>query len=151
MEADLNDYVDPEIEGVSFQFIEAGGIRMRGAVAGEGPAVLLAHGWPESWYCWRHQIPSLTSAGYQVIVPEMRGYGKSDAPEEVHDYDLVHLAGDMVGILDALGVDQATMVGHDWGAAVAAHSLLLHPKRFHSLVLMSVPYTGRSSNSPIAG
>ncbi len=139
------------VTGVTFQFIETNGIRMRIAQMGEqGPLVLLAHGWPESWYSWRHQIPALAKAGYRVVVPEMRGYGQTEAPAEVADYDIVHLAADMVGVLDALGEEQATIVGHDWGAMVAANAVLLHPERFSSLVLMSVPHRGRGRQSPMA-
>ncbi len=139
------------VEGVTFRFIETNGIRMRIAEMGDqGPLVLLAHGWPESWYSWRHQIPALANAGYRVVVPEMRGYGKTDAPELVEDYDIVHLAADMVGVLDALGEEKATIVGHDWGAVVASNSVLLHPERFSSLVLMSVPHRPRGTASPMA-
>ena len=141
---------DPAVEGVTFRFIETNGIRMRVAEAGDdGPLVLLAHGWPESWYSWRHQIPALAGAGFRVVVPEMRGYGQTDAPEAVDDYDIVHLAADMVGVLDALGEEKATMVGHDWGSVVAYSSVLLHPDRFSSLVLMSVPYSGRAAEDPM--
>ena len=139
------------VAGVTFQFIETNGIRMRIAQMGDtGPLVLLAHGWPESWYSWRHQIPALAEAGYRVVVPEMRGYGKTDAPALVDDYDIVQLTADMVGVLDALGEEQATIVGHDWGALVAANTVLLHPQRFSSLVLMSVPHRGRGDQSPMA-
>ena len=140
------------VSGATFRFIETNGIRMRIAEMGDaGPLVLLAHGWPESWYSWRHQMPALAKAGYRVVVPEMRGYGQTDAPEPIDDYDIVHLAADMVGVLDALGEPQATIVGHDWGAIVAATSVLLHPERFSSLVLMSVPYGGRAAQSPMDG
>lgn len=142
------------VDGVTFRFIETNGIRMRIAEMGdEGPIVLFVHGWPESWFSWRHQIPALANAGYRVVVPEMRGYGKTDAPESVDDYDIVHLAADMVGVLDAVGVkkgeEKATIVGHDWGAVVAANAVLLHPERFSSLVLMSVPHRGRAAESPM--
>lgn len=143
--------VEPLVAGVSFRFIDVNGIRMRIAEAGSGPLVLLAHGWPESWYSWRHQIQALAAAGYRVVAPEMRGYGQTDAPAAVEDYDIEHLAGDMVGILDALGVEQAIMVGHDWGAPVATNSVLLHPERFTALVMMSVPYGGRAAESPMQG
>jgi pimeloyl-ACP methyl ester carboxylesterase len=143
---------DSPIEGVTLRFIEANGIRMRIAEAGDsGPLVLLAHGWPESWYSWRHQLTGLAAAGYRVVAPDMRGYGETEAPREVDDYNLNHLAADMVGILDALGEETATMVGHDWGSPVAQHSALLYPDRFTSLVMMSVPYRGRSESSPMAG
>lgn len=140
------------VEGVTFRFIETNGIDMRIAEAGDGDeVVLLVHGWPESWYSWRHQIPALVDAGYKVVVPEMRGYGKTDAPEDVQSYDIKHLAADMVGVLDAVGVETAHVVGHDWGAIVAAHCPLLHPDRFKSLVLMSVPYGGRPAQSLMTG
>lgn len=139
------------VAGVTFRFIETNGIQMRIAEMGdEGPLVLLAHGWPESWYSWRHQIPALAEAGYRVVVPEMRGYGETDAPAQVDDYDIVQLAADMVGVLDALGEAEATIVGHDWGAVVAASTVLQYPDRFSSLVLMSVPHRERSENSPMA-
>lgn len=140
------------VEGVTLRFIEANGLRMRIAEAGDdGPLVLLAHGWPESWYSWRHQLPALANAGYRVVAPDMRGYGQTDAPPAVDDYDIEHLADDMVGILDALGEQQATIIGHDWGALVAWNSVLLHPSRFSGLVAMSVPYGGRAAQSPLDG
>jgi len=136
------------IEGLTFRYIETNGIRMRiGEMGTEGPVVLLVHGWPETWYSWRHQIPALAKAGYRVVIPEMRGYGKTDAPDAVEEYDIVHLAGDLVGILDELGEEKAALVSHDWGAIVAASTVLLHPERFSSLVLMSVPYAGRGRQS----
>lgn len=137
------------VPGVSFRFIEANGLSMRIAEAGEGPLILLAHGWPESWYSWRHQMTALAAAGYHVVAPDMRGYGETDKPAEVDDYDIVHLAGDMVGVLDALGEETAIMVGHDWGSIVAWNSVLLHPERFTALVAMSVPYGGRAAQSPL--
>lgn len=136
------------IEGVKFHILKSNGLNMRIAEMGDaGPLVLLAHGWPESWYSWRHQITALANAGYRVVAPDMRGYGETDAPPDVNDYDIVHLAGDMVGILDALGEEKAIMVGHDWGAIVAWHSVLLHPERFSALIAMSVPYSGRPKQS----
>ena len=138
------------VEGVSFRFIESNGINMRIAEMGDsGPLVLLAHGWPESWYSWRHQITALAKAGYRVVAPDMRGYGETDAPADVDAYDIVHLAADMVGILDALGEETAIMVGHDWGSIVAWNSVLLHPDRFTALIAMSVPYGGRAQRSPL--
>ena len=140
------------VAGVTLRVIEANGIQMRIAETGQvGPMVLLVHGWPESWYSWRHQLPALAEAGYRVVAPDMRGYGETDAPSAVEDYDIVHLTGDMVGLLDALGEEQAVIVGHDWGALVAWNSVLLHPTRFSGLVAMSVPYGGRSAQSPVEG
>jgi len=138
------------VAGVSFRDIETNGIHMRIAEAGTtGPLILLAHGWPESWYSWRHQFAPLVAAGYRVVAPMMRGYGDTDAPENVDDYDIVHLAADMVGVLDALGEETAIMVGHDWGALVAWNTVLLHPERFTALITMSVPYGGRAQQSPL--
>ncbi|MEZ5552951.1 MAG: alpha/beta hydrolase [Pseudomonadales bacterium] len=139
------------LPGIRMHFVDSNGIRLRVAEMGEGPVVLLAHGWPESWYSWRHQIRALAAAGYRVLAPDMRGYGASDAPGPEEDYNLVTLAADMVGILDAFAVTEATMVGHDWGAPVATHSVLLHPERFNGLIIMSVPYGGRAPNPPMAG
>ncbi|MEQ9450738.1 MAG: alpha/beta hydrolase [Pseudomonadales bacterium] len=138
------------VAGITLRQITANGLSMRIAEAGDsGPVVLLAHGWPESWYSWRHQLTGLAAAGYRVIAPDMRGYGETDAPQAVEDYDIERLAADMVGILDALEIEQATMVGHDWGAIVAAHTALFYPERFHSLVIMSVPYRERGDVDPL--
>ena len=140
------------IDGVSFRFIEANGIRMRIAEAGDsGPLILLAHGWPESWYNWRHQLTYFANAGYRVVAPDMRGYGRTDSPDDVDEYDIRKLTDDMVGILDTLDEDTAVMVGHDWGAIVAWHAVLIHPDRFSALVAMSVPYGGRPPVSPMVG
>ena len=138
------------VEGVSFRFIESNGISMRIAEMGDsGPLLLLAHGWPESWYSWRHQIVSLANAGYRVVAPDMRGFGESEAPPNVDDYDVIHTSGDLVGILDALGEETAVLVGHDWGAITAWNTVLLHPDRFTALINMSVPYRGRAAQSPM--
>lgn len=143
---------EPPVEGVSFRFIESNGINMRVAVKGDsGPLIILAHGWPESWYSWRHQMTALAGAGYRVVALDMRGYGASDAPPNVEDYNIRELAADMVGIVDAFGEEQAIMVGHDWGSIVAWHSVLLYPERFSALIAMSVPYSGRGSQPPLVG
>lgn len=139
------------MKGVTFRRIESNGINMRIAEMGDsGPLVLLAHGWPESWYSWRHQITVLAKAGYRVVAPDMRGYGETDAPAEVGAYDIERLTADMVGILDALGEETAIMVGHDWGSIVAWYSVMMYPKRFTALIAMSVPYGGRPKQSPLA-
>jgi pimeloyl-ACP methyl ester carboxylesterase len=129
------------------RFIKANGIKMRIAEMGKGPLVILVHGWPESWYSWRHQLPALAAAGYRAVAPDMRGYGKTDKPQAVEDYDIHHLTTDLVGIVDALGEKSAMLIGHDWGAIVCWQAMLLHPQRFTALVAMSVPYSGRGQQS----
>jgi pimeloyl-ACP methyl ester carboxylesterase len=131
----------------TLRYIEANGIRIRIAEMGAGPLVLFVHGWPESWYSWRHQMPVLAAAGYRAVAPDMRGYGKSDKPTAVEDYDIHHVTADLVGILEALGEKTAILIGHDWGAIVTWNAMLLHPQRFTALVSMSVPYSGRGSKS----
>ena len=133
----------------TLRFVQANGIRMRIAEMGSGPLVVLVHGWPESWYSWRHQLPALADAGYRVVAPDMRGYGQTDKPADVEDYDIHHLTADIAGLVDALGEKTAVLVGHDWGAIVAWHCMLLHPERFTALVAMSVPYAGRGPRSLI--
>lgn len=131
----------------TLRFVEANGVRLRIAEAGRGPLVLFVHGWPESWYSWRHQLTALAGAGYRAVAPDMRGYGQSAKPEAVEAYDIHQVTADLVGVLDALGERDAVLVGHDWGAIVAWHAMLLHPQRFTALVAMSVPYSGRGQQS----
>jgi len=128
---------------IAHRFIESNGIRMHIAEQGTGPLVLLCHGFPELWYSWRYQIPALATAGYHVVAPDQRGYGQSDSPDDSETYTLLHLIGDMVGLLDALGEEQAVIVGHDWGANVAWNAALLRPDRFRAVITMSVPYVPR--------
>ena len=128
--------------------VETNGIRMHLAEAGEGPLVMLCHGFPELWYSWRHQFAALAEAGFRVVAPDMRGYGRTDAPEAIDQYTLFHLVGDMVGLLDALGVEQAVIGGHDWGAAVAWHAAQLRPDRFRAVIALSVPFRARGSVRP---
>jgi pimeloyl-ACP methyl ester carboxylesterase len=132
------------------RMIDCNGLRMRIAEAGTRgePLVILAHGWPESWYSWRHQLPALARAGYHVVAPDMRGFGSTDAPLDVREYDILQLVADLVGIVDEAGADQAVVVGHDWGSVAAWHAALLNPERFRAVVAMSVPYFGRSRDAP---
>ena len=141
---------DKRLSGVNLRFIRSNGIRMRVAEAGpsSGPCILLAHGWPESWFSWRYQIGVLASEGYRVLVPDMRGFGSTDAPQEVASYNVLNLVEDMVGILDAADCKTATIVGHDWGAVVAWHCAMVHPQRFPGVVAMSVPHFGRPHDAP---
>ena len=128
--------------------IETNGIRMHVAEQGTGPLVVLCHGFPESWYSWRHQLPALAEAGFHAVAPDMRGYGQTDRPEAIDQYTLLHLIGDMVGLLDALGAEQAVIAGHDWGAPVAWHAALLRPDRFRGVIGLSVPYRPRGRVRP---
>lgn len=128
--------------------LEANGIRMHIAEQGTGPLVLLCHGFPESWYSWRHQLPALAAAGYRVVAPDMRGFGQTDRPQDIAQYTMLHMAGDMVGLLDELGVEQAVIVGHDWGAPVAWTSALMRPDRFRAVAALSVPYLPRGVVRP---
>jgi pimeloyl-ACP methyl ester carboxylesterase len=118
------------------------------AEQGAGPTVVLCHGFPESWYSWRHQLSALAAAGYHAVAPDMRGYGGTDRPDAIEQYTLLHLVGDMVGLLDALGVSSAVIAGHDWGAPVAWHAALLRPDRFRAVIGLSVPFWPRGSTRP---
>ena len=133
---------------IQHRTIETNGIRMHVAEKGSGPLVLLCHGWPESWYSWRHQLTALAEAGYRAIAPDMRGYGQTGRPDAIDQYTLLHLVGDMVGVLDALGEPTAVIAGHDWGAPVAWHSALLRPDRFRAVIGLSVPFRGRGPVRP---
>lgn len=130
------------------RFVTANGIRIHLAEQGRGPLVLLCHGFPESWYSWRHQLNALAEAGFHAVAPDMRGYGQTDRPEDIDQYTLMHLVGDMVGVVDALGVDAAVVAGHDWGATVAWHAALLRPDRFRSVIALSVPFRPRGAVRP---
>ncbi|WFE28233.1 alpha/beta hydrolase [Solwaraspora sp. WMMD791] len=124
------------VNGVKLEVFEAG---RRNA----GKPIVLCHGWPEHAYSWRHQMPALAAAGYHVIVPNQRGYGNSSRPTEVTDYDIAHLSGDLVALLDHYGYDDATFVGHDWGAMVVWGLTLLHPDRVNKVINLSLPYQER--------
>lgn len=133
---------------ITHRFVEANGIRVHIAEQGEGPLVLLCHGFPESWYSWRHQLAALAAAGFRAVAPDMRGYGQTERPAEIEKYTLLHLVGDMVGLLDALEAPTAVIAGHDWGAPVAWHAALLRPDRFRGVVGLSVPFRPRGSRRP---
>jgi pimeloyl-ACP methyl ester carboxylesterase len=128
--------------------IESNGIRLNIAEQGKGPLVLMCHGFPESWYSWRHQIDALAAAGFHAVAPDMRGFGKSDAPEAIDQYTILHLVGDMVGLLDALEAPTAVIVGHDWGATVAWQAARLRPDRFRAVAGLSVPFRPRTPVPP---
>jgi pimeloyl-ACP methyl ester carboxylesterase len=129
--------------------VETNGVTLRVTEAGEGPPVVLAHGFPELAYSWRHQIPALAAAGYHVIAPDQRGYGGSTRPDAVEDYDIAHLTGDLLGLLDDVGEDRAVFVGHDWGSLVVWQLALLAPERVAGVVGMSVPFVPRAAMPPV--
>ena len=128
--------------------LESNGIQLHLAEAGDGPLVLLLHGWPELWYSWRHQVAALAAAGFHALAPDIRGYGRSDKPSAVDAYSMKTLMADIRGLLDALGEKTAVLVGHDWGAAMAWNFAALHPDRCRAVVGMSVPHLGRAPMPP---
>lgn len=133
------DFPEPtliSVNGVELEVFEAG-------QENAGNPIVLCHGWPEHAFSWRHQIPALAAAGYHVIVPNQRGYGNSSRPTEVTDYDIEHLTSDLVALLDHYGYEDATFVGHDWGAMVVWGLTLLHPTRVRRVINLSVPYQER--------
>jgi pimeloyl-ACP methyl ester carboxylesterase len=137
-----------EVAGASDSYAEVNGVRLHYVEAGEGPLVVLLHGFPEFWYSWRNQIPALADAGYRVVAPDMRGYNLSDRPAGWQAYDAEHLAGDIAALIRHLGVEKAHVVGHDWGAAVAWQAARLRPDRFRAVAALSVPYRPRSEARP---
>jgi pimeloyl-ACP methyl ester carboxylesterase len=116
---------------------------------GEGPLVVLCHGFPELAFSWRHQIPALADEGFRVLAPDMRGFGQSSAPQQIEAYDVATLCGDLCGLLDAVGAESAIFIGHDWGAHVAWQLAVLHPQRVSAVVGLSVPFVPRAPAPPI--
>lgn len=131
------------VNGIELEVFEAGQEHA-------GNPIVLCHGWPELAFSWRHQMKALAAAGYHVIAPNQRGYGNSSRPVEVTAYDIVHLAGDLVGLLDHFGYEDATFVGHDWGANVVWSTAVLHPARVNKVIALSVPYLERGEVPPLA-
>ena len=138
---------------ITFRTVASNGIDMHIAEAGpaDGPLVLLCHGFPESWYSWRHQLPALADAGYHAVAPDQRGYGRTSAPEDATAYTQFHLVGDVVGLVAALGAENAVIVGHDWGAPVAWNAALWRSDVFRAVVALSVPASDRAPMPPTAG
>lgn len=128
--------------------VEANGIRLHIVTEGTGPLVLLVHGFPESWYSWRHQLPALAAAGYRAVAIDVRGYGRSSAPAAVDAYRMMSLVADNVALVAALGEEQAVIVGHDWGAPIAWTSALLRPDVFRAVAGLSVPYSPNGETRP---
>jgi pimeloyl-ACP methyl ester carboxylesterase len=129
--------------------VSVNGVALNVIVEGEGPDVLLVHGFPDDHTVWRHQIPALVAAGYRVIAPDTRGCGDSAMPPRVADYRIEKLVADLVGVLDALGVEKVRLVGHDWGAVQAWHLALSHPERIERYIAMSVGHPKAYANGGI--
>jgi pimeloyl-ACP methyl ester carboxylesterase len=135
-------------ESWKHEFVEANGIRIHYVEQGEGFPVVLVHGFPELWYSWRHQIPALANAGLRVIAPDLRGYGDTDKPSELEAYDMEHLVGDLVGLLDALAIERAAIVGHDWGGILIWSAALMVPERIERVVGVNTPLLPRPPIRP---
>ena len=133
---------------ISHRLLGVDGITLHVAEAGQGPTVVLLHGFPELWYSWRHQLPALAAAGYHAVAPDLRGYGESARPEQVGDYAMTAMVGDVIGLLDTLGEETASVVGHDWGANIAWTLARLHPERVSALAALSVPLQARPPVPP---
>jgi pimeloyl-ACP methyl ester carboxylesterase len=127
-------------DGFEHAQVEANGISIHTVAMGDGPLVVFCHGFPESWYSWRHQLPAVAAAGYRAVALDMRGYGSTSQPTEIGAYTMSHLVGDVVGAVAALGERQAVVVGHDWGAPVAWFAALMRPDVFRAVAALSVPY-----------
>lgn len=130
--------------------VTAGATYMHIAEQGQGPLVVMLHGFPESWYSWRHQFEPLAKAGYHAVAPDMRGYGRSDKPEDVDSYNQVEVTNDIMNLITALGYQQAIVIGHDWGAPTAWNTALLYPERITAVGALSVPFIPRGDRSPMA-
>jgi len=130
-------------------FVDSNGIRLAVYEQGQGPAVILLHGFPELAFSWRHQLPALADAGFRAIAPDQRGYGLSDVPPHVSDYRASELIADVRGLLDSLHLDSAVFVGHDWGALLLWQMAMLAPEIIEKLVILNIPHFPRSSDDPI--
>jgi pimeloyl-ACP methyl ester carboxylesterase len=134
---------------ITHRTIATNGINMHIAEQGEGPLVVLVHGFPELWYAWRHQLPALADAGYHAVAPDVRGYGRTDAPGPVESYSMRNMTADIAGLLDALGEETAVVIGQDWGSDIAWRTALLYPERFPAVAALSVPFMPRPPVPPI--
>ncbi|WCJ27221.1 alpha/beta-Hydrolases superfamily protein [Euphorbia peplus] len=136
------------MEKIEHTIVATNGINMHVASIGTGPVILFLHGFPELWYSWRHQLLSLSCLGYKCIAPDLRGYGDTSVPDSVKEYTVLHVIGDLVGLLDTLKIDQVFLVGHNWGAIIGWHFCLFKPERIKALVNTSVPFLPRNPALP---
>jgi len=127
----------------------ANGIRVHYVEQGTGPLVLLCHGFPEGWYSWRDQLNALARAGFRAVAPDMRGYGRTEAPADINAYSVLDIVGDMIGLVSVLGEKQAVIIGHDWGANIAWNAALFRPDVFPAVAALSVPFRLRGPAPPL--
>ncbi|MGA8457083.1 MAG: alpha/beta hydrolase, partial [Streptosporangiaceae bacterium] len=137
------------VPAVTHRTVHANGIDIHLAEAGDGPLVLLLHGFPELWYSWRRQLPALADAGYHAIAPDLRGYGRTTAPPAVEDYAMIQMTADVTDVIDVLGHDHAVVAGHDWGANIAWACAQLHSDRISAVAALSVPFQPRPPEPPL--
>ena len=140
---------ETDLSGIKQRRVGTNGIELNIAEQGEGPLVLMLHGFPESWYSWRHQIPAVAEAGFHAVAPDMRGYGKSDKPEDISTYNQVEVTNDIIELISALGYETAIVFGHDWGAPTAWSCALHHPDKVTAVGVLSVPFSPRAAVPPL--
>jgi pimeloyl-ACP methyl ester carboxylesterase len=145
--SNTDDVTSDSSDGVKQYDIATNGITLHVTEQGEGPAVLFCHGFPDTSYTWRRQMKAMAAAGYRAIAPDMRGYGRSSAPADASLYTPLHTTGDLIGLLDALEIPRAVLVGHDWGATHAWNAALMRPDRFAAVFCLSVPFVPRADVS----
>ena len=140
--------MEANVDTWAHRYIDTNGIGMHYVEQGQGLPVIMCHGFPELWYSWRFQIPALAEAGFRAIAPDLRGYGETGKPERIEDYDMHHLTGDLVGLLDAIGEERAVVVGHDWGGGVVWDMALMYPERVLAVIALNTPFSARGPVRP---
>ncbi|KAI3968516.1 hypothetical protein MKX01_007826 [Papaver californicum] len=136
-----------DMDGIEHKMVVVNGINMHVAEKGEGPVILFLHGFPELWYTWKKQIIGLASSGYRAVAPDLRGYGDTDAPSSFTEYTTLHIVGDLIALIDSLGLNKVFVVGHDWGATIAWALCLYRPDRVKALVNLSIAFTPRNPSA----
>ncbi len=139
----------PSASFADARIVDTGEVKLAVHEEGSGPPLILIHGFPELAYSWRHQLPALAAAGYRAIAPDMRGYGGSDKPPRVTDYAIQNLVGDVKGLMAALSIEKAVIVGHDWGAMLTWQMSLLEPQLMAGLICLNIPHMPRPPINPI--
>lgn len=142
-------WADPKMPQLTHRIVGANGIRVHVVEQGAGPLVILLHGFPECWYSWRHQLPALAGAGFRALAPDLRGYGRSDCPQDRGKYTILDYIGDIVGLIDTLGVDKVVIAGHDFGATIAWQAALMRPDKFRAVIGLSAPFRPRGFGTSV--